>query len=199
LEFAEYNCAACHHELQPPNPKDKAAGSDWRNDVLNGRPLGVPPWQTIWPLTPAIGLTPPQPSGLFDKAKTKYEPGLRALIKTMEAPRPPSAEKVRPLATKTAGELTALRLELNAWPDAAFVGEAERVFAKLDPRARDLDSGLQLFFGLAALDRARSRGATPNPAFRAATDAYRATGLSDAERWEKFRPPLETLLARPDK
>jgi hypothetical protein len=186
-EFSEFNCASCHHNLPAP----------WRENptVLGKRPLGVPPWQAIWPVTPAIGLNPPRPAVLFAGAGVNPGPAVDTLVGAMETPRPARAAKVLPLATAASGELTKLRIELSRRPDAEFVSPLEKLFGTLNADAADLDTGVQVYFGLSALERARPRGATPNPAFRAAAEAYRSSTLSDTARWEKFRPALETLLA----
>ena len=73
-EFAEYNCAACHHNLRAVADEDPDA--NWRKEsaYLDGRPIGLPPWQTIWPLTPAAGMPKP----------TRADSPLRPVLVVME-------------------------------------------------------------------------------------------------------------------
>ena len=197
-EFAEFNCAACHHDLQPPREVDgKFVRDNWRDRVLAGRPPGVPPWQTIWPVTPAIGLDPQRPKDLFAGATSRPHEPLAELLKSIQTLRPAPAGKVQPHAAKAASALRALRTEMSVWPDAAFVPIADGAFGHLHPGARDWDSGLQVLFGLAALDRSRP----PNPErekwFREAFEAYRQTDALEAKRWPKLEGAVQQL--RPQK
>lgn len=207
-EFAEFNCAACHHGLLPDGRKGKGAeppadgepwSSAWRNEVLGDRPIGTPPWQTVWPVTPALGLKPHQPKELFAKAAARHEPPVQALLKAIHQPRPALAADVQPGARATAEVLGRLRAELSAWPDAEFPGLARKAFDDLDPFAPDWDSAVQMLFGLGALERRRiagEPGTTPAPVYQSAFDAYRDTKSPEAERWKKIRPPLDLMFPR---
>jgi hypothetical protein len=108
-EFAEFNCAACHHNLRVPTTAHEGSGplresDDWRKDDahLSGRPLGSTPWQTIWPLTHASGL--PKPA--------RAESDLSAVVRLMDGEdggeraagpvRYAAAEKAQQVAAATA-------------------------------------------------------------------------------------------------
>lgn len=195
-EFAEFNCAACHHHLRAPKTGDKVfERENWRDDpaVLAARPIGVPAWQAVWPVAPTIGLTPHQPDGLFAKASAKPLPAVLALAKAMEGRRPTGTAKAQQHAQPAAAALTALRVELVAWPEAEFAREASAAFATLTPAAEDWDSGLQLLFGLAALERSRPRDEKRLALFRDAFGAYRGPPAMESERWQKMDKAIKQL------
>lgn len=190
-EFAEFNCAACHHALRgDPNA--------WRGAVLKDRSPGAPPWQAIWPVTPAIGLTPPQPPTIFTNPPATHEAAahkaIADLVRDFQRVRPAAAKNVQPRATAAAAALRELRVELSAWPDEKFAGPADGVFGRLTDGARDFDSGLQVLFGLAVLERRRG---APDPdrnrLFGAAFRAYRAINDPEQARWPEIEKAIKTL------
>lgn len=182
-ELGEFNCAACHHHLM----------AEWRGKVLDGRIPGAPPWQAVWPVVPAIGLTPHQPADLFAKAGAKPAPAVAKLVKAMETRRPATAGSVRQPSKDAATALAALRAELAAWPEAEFARETKGVFAELTPKAQDWDSGLQLMFGLAALERSRPNDERRKAMFRDAFGAYRGPVETQDKRWAEMERAITQL------
>ncbi len=195
-EFAEFNCAACHHNLP----------AEWRGQVLGTRPPGVPPWQAIWPVTPALGLQPPHSAELLGGARAKGE--LEKLLTAIETARPAGARAIhsddgKGKALTAASALRELRMELNALSEAEAIKRAQAVLGgSRTPDGTvvipDWDSGLQMLFGLAALDRAQyPKGAPRNKnrdeLFRAAFTAYRETGRPEIERWPEVVKAITAL------
>jgi hypothetical protein len=144
-EYAEFNCAACHHTLRAPA---KETGGDWRqsfNDA-GGRPLGVAPWQPIWPLTSASGLAWP--------SREKAE--LSAVVRAAES-RPTRA--AGPKAKDAAGEMAQRRAKWLALSDDAANALALQFVTEAGvPTVPDWDSAAQLFWARAALARAKWNG-----------------------------------------
>jgi hypothetical protein len=141
-EFAEFNCAACHHSLRSPNSDEHG---DWRQSLnaTGGRPLGVAPWQPIWPLTSAAGLAWP--------ARDKAE--LKEVVLAAES-RP--TRNAGPVAAKVAGDIAALRTKwLNAPDDEIEALALQYVKDARLPTAPEWDAAAQLFWGAAALKRAK--------------------------------------------
>jgi hypothetical protein len=183
-EYAEYNCASCHHDLP----------AEWRGEVLEGRALGAPVWQTVWPVLPAIGLSP-QRSIALGEQNSKPDP-VPVLVRAMQTGRPVAAD-VRPLAATAASELKKYRVGLDKMSDAQALDMMGNVFVHFELRAPDWDSALQTLFGLAALERSipnKRRDPQREKLFREAFDAYRRTDLPEADRWPEIRGAVQTLL-----
>ena len=184
-EFAEFNCASCHHNLRVPASGD--SHDDWRTSdaYLAGRAPGVPPWQTIWPLTSAPGLENPARTGSR----------LAGVVEAMETPRPAKTGAARPPADSAAKALAEMRVRLVKESDAAVFAEAKAIFPKVSPRVPEWDSTRQLFFGLAALEY---RGGTPTDAtvkkYQIGVSAFRSP-KSDAEKWKGVSEALDALAA----
>jgi hypothetical protein len=162
-EFAEFNCAACHHHLSVDDKK--APHANWRRsaEYLGDRPAGSLPWQMIWPMTNAPGIANPK----RDQART-FD-----VLKTMEKPRPAKATDAKRAALKTAGELHGFRMSLVAMPAEQAAAEARAFFPAGPPRIPEWDAATQLFFGYAALERAERPGAPAPPAYAEAIAAFR--------------------------
>lgn len=175
-EFAEFNCAACHHNLRAP----EADGEHWRKsaEYLDGRPLGSVPWQTVWPVTHAPGL--PQPR----RATSDVAP----LVKLMDGETgetwPDGSPKVvrfakspgaKALAAGTADKLAALRRAAAKGVTAPVSKAVEELFPPGAPLVPEWDSAEQLFFGLAAREYAKGTpsGATVQK-YQTGVDAFRA-------------------------
>ena len=177
-EFAEFNCAACHHQLR--------AGS-WRQDAeyLGARRPGTPSWQTIWPITPAAGIASP----------SRADSRVKELLQVAEDPRHPRTGI--PENARTAAEaLKHYRGELVALPDAEAVKRVKLLFpppkpGAEEPRLREWDSAAQMFFGLAALKRSRTPASKQAPAeFHKAVEALRTN------TWPEFDWRLSRLLSK---
>jgi hypothetical protein len=175
-EYAEFNCAACHHDLRV----DDDDARDWRKNpkYLEGRPLGAPPWQTIWPMTHAAGLDTPK----------RDESPTHNIILAMEKPRPASAVVVSPVASAVASDMTALRQKWAKMPGAEVEKYARGLFPKSVPYVPEWDTAGQLFFGYAALERGRVKNAKDvNPAFRDGVIGFRE------QDWKRVEKALGTL------
>jgi hypothetical protein len=172
---------------------DEEPDAQWRKApaYLQGRTLGSPVWQTVWPLTPAAGLAEP----------TRSNSPLKDVLEKIEAARPPRS--VGLIAGSTATKLATQRKELVTLPDAGAVNAA-RKWTDSTPTVPEWDSGSQLLFGAAALER--SRRAKPDALtteFRTAFVAFLpprvphtdedARRKDEAERWKKFHAALDTI------
>lgn len=146
-EFAEFNCAACHHGLRAPA---KETGGDWRQSLnaTGGRPLGVAPWQPIWPLTSAAGLAEPK----RDKAE------LSAVVLAAESRPTRNAGPVAAAAAKKMADLRGEWLKLPDTDKSAVTKLADYVTKAGTPDVPDWDSAAQLFYARAALARAKWNG-----------------------------------------
>ncbi len=194
-EFAEFNCASCHHNLRLPEGDPDGVGADWRRSekYLAGRPLGSPPWQTIWPMTFAPGIETPK----RDKSP------LAGMVLAMETPRPAKAKDAGAKANTTVAELAKLRRELVAQSDAEVENTSRAHFPKGAPRVPELDSASQLFFGLAALEYARGKpDADTVKKYRDGVAAFRSLDPNDKwssteKKWKNLMGALDALLLRP--
>ncbi len=146
-EFAEFNCASCHHNLRIPGESEKYG--DWRksSEYLGERPIGVPPWQMIWPLTSAAGIESPK----RDQAL------LKTVVLAMESPRPAKADKALGVARTAAEQAGNLRRELVPLPGEQVEARARAFFPRGALNLPEWDSATQVFFGLAALEYARGK------------------------------------------
>jgi len=152
-ELAEFNCAACHHDLPQP----------WRNDpsVLGGKPLGALRWQTIWPVT----------------TEQRYQ-SVVPVVKEMQAVRPIGFDRAGTTATESAKNLAVHREELVGMSDAELVAFVKFVGAvPVDP---EWDAAGQMLWGAAALDRAHLRD-RPSGEFNRAFDAVRRRDWATAK------------------
>ncbi len=174
-EFAEFNCASCHHNLRVGTKDDR----NWRQNAANldGRPPGATPWQMIWPMTPAAGLPGP----------ARADAALKELLVAMEKPRLVSAATAK-AAVVALGDLEARRKAFVGLPDAEAV---RQVRGWLHPNGRgpdatvsEWDSATQLYFGMAALERTygANRNAVP-PAFGKAWGALRVKNWGESAKW----------------
>src|SRR5262249_30794352 len=102
-EYAEYECAACHHDLQQPSERQEGG--------FAGRRPGAPPWGTwYYPLLPALGRTRGEP-------QTETLAGLGELH-TLLARRGPDPTRVAQTAGRAAASLRRWRTALeSAGPD----------------------------------------------------------------------------------
>jgi hypothetical protein len=180
-EFAEFNCAACHHNLRAAGETDETA--NWRKEAehLAGRALGAAPWQPIWPLTAAAGI---------DRPAADAAP-LKDVVRAMSVPRPRRADAAQ-TALRVAGELAGRRQKLVAATAAEVEAEARGQFPKSPLRAPEWDSAAQLFFGSAALERARPSGAEIVPVFRKALAALRTDDWPRV-KWVEVNEALEAI------
>jgi hypothetical protein len=126
-EFAEFNCAACHHKFA--NPDDKVA-----------RTSGALRWQTLWPVT----VSP-------DAGRNE----LSALRSALTAPRAPSPAKLAEPARKAAADLESLRKALAKKSDLELESLSRELFA--NPLPPDTDAMGHTLHGLAALERLAPR------------------------------------------
>ncbi|MBP3957474.1 hypothetical protein J8F10_19680 [Gemmata sp. G18] len=176
-EFAEFNCASCHHTLRVPESEKYG---DWRKSAgyLGDRPPGVPPWQTIWPLTSAAGIASPK----------RDQSLLKTVVLAMETPRPAKADAAEGVA-KTAAKLSGdLRRELVSLPGEQVEGRARAYFPGNALAVPEWDSATQLFFGLAALEYARGKPSD------AAVKKYRSgvTAFRDQD-WDRLESAFQAI------
>ncbi|MCS6863521.1 MAG: multiheme c-type cytochrome [Gemmataceae bacterium] len=143
-EFAEFDCASCHHHLHISDRTERS--SDWRKSeqYLAGRRLGAPRWQLLWPVGTAPGLALPQPG----------ESPLAAVAQIMETAPRPRASVVHPMAIQAAQLLRNRRIALVATPDTDVQRTVQPYLASGGKLLPDWDSAQQLYYGLAAFDRA---------------------------------------------
>ena len=160
-EFAEFNCASCHHNLRVGTKDDE----NWRQDPakLDGRPAGAPAWQMIWPLTPAAGLPSPK----------RANAQLNSLLVAIEQPRFVPAAKGKAAAGAVVGNLEGQRKAFAGLSDQAAVLQAEKWFPRAAPGVLEWDSATQWYYGLAARERGRSAGRAAPDAFKDAASAFR--------------------------
>jgi hypothetical protein len=154
-EFAEYDCFACHKNLRPDSPRQKAGFGD--------RLPGSLPWGT-WYWSAALPFAK-QTDPKFDANQWAE------LRKEMERPSPRPAE-----VSRLAGDLLK---QADGWrakvaqagkPDAANVREFMARMLGDEKRAESLtwDEATQLYLALEALSRARFElepGRAPSPEF----------------------------------
>jgi hypothetical protein len=153
-EFAEYDCAACHHGLQTPSPRQKQS-----LNLAGKRRAGDLPWGTwYYPLLPTLA---PDTNAVSRELKLTLD----ELHRLMRLRYPPPAA-VTAQARKAIGLL-----------DKAIVSarEAKITEPRLAALMKDLagrtdlvdngwDGGTQVYLALAALHQARGDG---NPRFKA--------------------------------
>lgn len=189
-EYAEFNCAACHHSLRSPNSETHG---DWRQGLnhIGGRPLGVAPWQPIWPLTSAAGLALP----------TRDDALLKNVMKAAES-RP--SRNAGPEAGTAAGKMKTKRDEwLALSDDAANALALQYVKGAKQPQLPEWDAAAQLFYGAAALKRANRIGADV-AAFWDVRDTLRPTeGSGEANKypfpqtnWKKLEEGFRVILPK---
>lgn len=180
-EFAEFNCAACHHNLRAAT--DESAEAQWRKDPKNlaGRRLGATPWQTIWPLTDAPGMDAP-PRGNSQ---------LKDVVLAMSVSRPKRAD-IPALATRVAGEMTQWRRELEPWPDTNVKQVMRKFYPDNPPRVPEWDSAVQMFFALAAVERSGPGPSELVPEFRKALAALRTDDWPRV-KWAEVNAAFEAI------
>lgn len=152
-EFAEFNCFACHHNLEP---------AGWRR-TEPGRAPGSLPWQPLWPVTRTD-----------DFRRLKIGPvenaagAVDGLLKAMQKPRPPAPGTANPPAMIAADLLAEVRREVvkSAGPDVARA--TRELFRGMPLDRLDWDTACQVYHGLAALERTRPNKQAMNPGFDAA-------------------------------
>lgn len=195
-EFAEFNCAACHHNLHAATDEDE----HWRKDDknLNGRPIGSTPWQTIWPVTHAAGLGNPARANSEVAALVRLmegETGQKNADGSVRVNRHAKSGEAKALALTTAEKLASLRRELATAPAASVAAKAEAFFPKGAPLVPEWDSAGQLFFGLASLEYAKGQ---PNAAtvkkFGAGAAAFRARQFPPSKAdWANVKAAFEAI------
>ncbi len=171
-EFAEFNCAACHHELRISAEKEPYP--NWRRSTayLGGRPPGSTPWQMIWPLTDAPGIEKP----------ARRESDVWPVLGAIEKPRPATAASVLQVARQTAEALHAKRLAVVAMRSVQ-VEQQVRAFFPAQPMAvPEWDSARQLFLGLAAMDRVTHPTAGLLADYRRGVEAFRKKDWAGVEQ-----------------
>lgn len=141
-EFTEYDCFACHHDLE---------AKSWRQErvVKNGRRLGALPWGTWnFAMVRSIG------DGLKD-ADMSFRKSLDSLETVMRQPAPNRA-RVAELSKETLAELKPLQARLENW-DAAAPQRWLAAFAQDKRFAGDpsWDAATQLYLAIHALDPSR--------------------------------------------
>jgi hypothetical protein len=156
-----------------PNENEKYANWRQSKDYLGDRPPGSTPWQTIWPAGHAPGIASPE----------RRKSALADVVVAMEATRPARPEAVKASAEETAAKLRRQRLELRTLPDAEAERRARAFFPTGSPLVPEWDTAAQLFFGLAALERARGNSDAQVVAnYRRGIAAFQARDWSGVEK-----------------
>jgi hypothetical protein len=184
-EFAEWNCAACHHNLRAAT--DPTVASQWRKDplYLDGRGPGTPPWQPIWPLTDAqrLGsLVPP--------------PRLDAVSRAMGTPRP-KRDAIIPIAKQSTGTMAELRkIYTTSW-DTRGDEFKQRILTDnaLPLRAPDWDCAVQLLYEQAAIERAKPGTSPLVPEFRKALAALRTDDWPNVN-WPELEAAIRAIRTK---
>jgi hypothetical protein len=175
-ELAEYNCASCHHDLRPADED----GTHWRRDLayLDGRPPGQPPWQTIWPMTPAAGIGAPK----------RNDAPLKSVIVLMEARRWPAPVQVEKVVNPMITKLQAGLRETVGLSDEEAVSRVKIVLPAGAPQVPEWDSAVQLFFATAALERARNPAPSDVP-----KEFGQILGAFRSENWKEVTENLNAI------
>jgi hypothetical protein len=139
-EFAEYECAACHHDLKQPSERQERG--------FAGRRPGAPPWGTwYYPVLPALGRARegPQPEAVAAVGE------LHALL----ARRAPDQGRAARAAEGAAASLRRwLAVRESAGTDARRLEDVLSGLAAADDVVRgNWDGAAQLYLGLAAVSR----------------------------------------------
>ncbi|MBM3979886.1 MAG: hypothetical protein FJ304_06310 [Planctomycetes bacterium] len=176
-EFAEFNCAACHHNLRAAT--DPSLEAQWRKDPkLTGHLMGLPGWQPIWPMTIAAGIDQPT----LDTAN------LKSVTSAMSVPRPKRAD-IATLAKQGSGTMSELRGRLIRAERIDGEFPLTGLFQSPPPRVPEWDSAVQLLYGYAALERSKEGKSPLVPEFRKALAALRT------DDWPHVNwPEVETAL-----
>ncbi len=142
-EFAEFNCAACHHDIP-----DEQRRTD---SYLGERKLGTLAWQTLWPGS----------YRLKDSNEPTPQDRLREL---MQSRRPPGPKQVQPLALDATKQAADWRYSVSRFPDSTVLGMV-LAFQRVDLPKHSVDGDEigQMLYGLTALQRTRRE--PPHPAF----------------------------------
>ncbi len=167
-ELADYNCAACHHNIPQP----------WRSEPsrLGTRPAGSLAWQTIWPVTdPTTSLLE------FDEVKK--------LMNVLQGNRPPGFKGVIEPARQAAARLSDFRWEISQQPDDEVARLGRQVFPARVTADEDSDHYGQLLLGLAAMRRSGVLTPVQDAEFKAAFESI------NTKNWSEVRKALDVLLA----
>jgi hypothetical protein len=141
-EFAEHDCAACHHDLSEPSQRQQRG--------FAGRRPGSPPWGTwYYPLLPALSRAGPG-------ARAEPIASLGELNKVM-ARTTPDRERAARVAGQAAAVLRPWAAERDrAEPDRKRLGSLLTALAGENEIARaSWDGAAQVYLGLAAVHQAR--------------------------------------------
>jgi hypothetical protein len=153
-ELAEFNCAACHHDLF----------ESWRSEepARGDRSLGSLKWQTIWPVTAAAEFG-----------------AVRPVVTAMQRARPVGYREIGPVAQQSAAKLSELRQNLVGAADADLVSRSRQAFVGGIGENPEWDTDGQVLWGLAALQRSRLID-RPTGEFDRAFDAVRRRDWASA-------------------
>jgi hypothetical protein len=168
-EFAEFDCAACHHAIP----------LEWRNrpERLGTRRPGTLAWQSIWPVAESIRLDGGRES-------------IRPVLATMQGNRAPGSNAIQRPAKDAAERLGRLRRRLADSPDEALRLAVE-CFPPAVPDRPDWDSAGQMLQGLAAMERAQLHSRSSDTEFDQAFEAVMR------RNWGEAKPAIDRLLALP--
>lgn len=146
-ELAEFNCAACHHDLPQP----------WRSEpkTPGTRMPGSPRWQTIWPITAFDGFGDVQP-----------------VLTIMQKKRPAGFGEINPVASQTANKLADVRQNTVRMSDADLVWSMQNGLPRKLSEHPEWDTAGQMLWGVAAMERAQLVH-RPASGFAGAFDAVR--------------------------
>ena len=173
-EFAEYDCAACHHGLAPKTFRTERDLELARKNPGEKIALGRLPWGTWYnPLLPTLATA-------TDGDRAKLDASLKSLGTLMQKSSPNRA-KVREQANALAASLRVWEKKI-ADPTFALAGTPalmKSLAGRSELVGTGWDGGTQVYLGLAALNYGLSQGEEKSTAFLPSLKAMRK-GLADA-------------------
>jgi hypothetical protein len=113
---------------------------------------------------------------------------LKPVLVVMEGRRRPDPAKAAGAAGAMVGPLKTRLADVAALPDAEAIRQARELFPDAAPQVPEWDAAAQMFFGMAALERARRPDPKDVPAaFRTGLDAFRA------DNWKAAAQALDEI------
>jgi hypothetical protein len=174
-EFAEFNCAACHHDIPDEQRRTES--------YLGERKLGSLAWQTIWPMSYG--------GFLRDRVTIGERIPQKRLLDEMERSRPAGPKVVLPLAQESAKQTAAWRKKLVGLPDATVMQLHLDSWHSEYSREQPVDGDQigQMLYALAGIQRAKLQRAEgkPHPAF---TEAF--VNVRE-KKWSEANGNIKTL------
>ena len=184
-EFAEFDCFACHHDLQ---------NKSWRRSTPRGGALGLPGWGT-WYLPMAGSLAAESPEVLRVETASLQQ-SLDELSRSAQASwRTPNTTDLSTKAAQVAGQASVWAKALDdpkKYNAQAVTRLLEWATGDRGQLAQDWDGAAQLYLGIVALHESarRRQGAQPREAIAAQNKAF-AAALKKLEFPRNFDSPRD--------